>query len=158
MFSPWLRVKSIETPPFSHLLPAAAPSPPRPLAIKVSWRLAIEDPLEPHDLGRVVHSRAGMIHILGELRRGALLLLQAASAAAAEGAKEEDIAQPPADPLHDELWVTLTAVNTAVPAVPFSCRLCGSYDHAPRDCPTNVCRHCNKPGHFANVRLVCWLH
>ena len=110
--------------------------------------MAIEDPLEPHDLGRVVHSRAGMIHILGELRRGALLLLQAASTAAAEGAKEEATA------LGDELWVTLTAVNTAVPVVPFSCRLCGSYDHAPRDCPTNVCRHCNQTGHFANVRLV----
>ena len=39
----------------------------------MSWRVAIEDPLEVHDLGRVVHSRAGMIHIQGELRRGALL-------------------------------------------------------------------------------------
>ena len=41
--------------------------------------MTIEDPLEVHDLGRVIHSRAGMLHIQGELRRGALLFANALS-------------------------------------------------------------------------------
>ena len=106
--------------------------------------LPLSGPYLAHPLA---HHRHRDRHRLGPLQ-------VAADPAAAEGAKEEATA------LGDELWVTLTAVNTAVPVVPFSCRLCGSYDHAPRDCPTNVCRHCNQTGHFANVRLVFsrWLH
>ena len=49
------------------------------------------------------------------------------------------------------IWEQLCEKNTNVPSVPFSCRYCGSTEHAPKDCPNNICNHCGKSGHYSNT-------
>ena len=95
----------------------------------LSWRFAIEDPLDKHDLGSVIYDRKGQMLVMTELRRAYNLLNHADA--------------------NDSVMDQLCEPNTNIPIIPYLCRHCHSNQHGSIDCPIFACNICGKCGHFA---------
>ena len=131
-----------------------------------SWRYCIEDPFEEHDLGRVVYSQTGQIHMMSEIRRVLLSFLECIE-------KKDSTAA-------EQFWSALVEKNTAIPtavamcmtcgevghfsrncSVPQTCYICRGVGHLAKHCPNMRCHKCMSTGHFArncpSKQLVCRL-
>lgn len=107
----------------------------------LTWRFAIEDPLDYHDLGSVVYHRLGQANMMTELRRAYLILLNASdSSETVEGARASSIGDK-------SVWATLCEKIDNPPLFPYLCKYCEEA-HSSRDCPFNLCYICNKSGHI----------
>jgi hypothetical protein len=112
-----------------------------------TWRFCIEDPYEEHDLGRVIYSQSGQIHMMNEMRRVITIFQQFVSSSDCD------------DSITGEsFWTTVCEPNPSVPQATKVCMTCGTVGHFSRDCLIEQkCHICNRPGHFARdcVNLKC---
>ena len=107
-----------------------------------SWRFSIEDPYEEHDLGRVVYSDVGQIHMMSEIRRVLDLFLQYIQPT--QESSNLDVSTS------SDFWSVLCTTNTSIPKAVMKCMVCGQDGHFSRDCKiVPTCSLCNEPGHFA---------
>jgi hypothetical protein len=119
-------------------------------AVLPTWRFCIEDPYEEHDLGRVIYSQTGQMHMMSEMRRVLELYQQFASNGETSVSNDNNG--------EDGFWTTVCEFNNEVPKAAMICVVCGQNGHFSRDCSMKqTCHICHQSGHFARdcVNLKC---
>ena len=131
-------VDTSSSPPLNRRGPIKEGKSPVAVEAGIPYRICIEDPLENHDLGRVIHNQRASALITTEFRRAISIIMR-------------HFKDYEGDNLLQELLSPDTCVNIVLP---FLCKICGG-NHNNNECGMICCDRCLSTSHMRKNCDVC---